>query len=121
MFVADSNYETDHRLGRGLRKKKPVHLDSESSDEESEPNSNVNLKRRKTMKKLDTCTSKKYKSATAMKAPPSVPLCLRPKLTSPETNYINDKIILSKVSMNIDRPEIFLPHEKFHNRDARAH
>lgn len=29
MFIADSNYETDTQLGRGLRKKrKPLHLDS---------------------------------------------------------------------------------------------
>ncbi|XP_028044716.2 uncharacterized protein LOC114253877 [Monomorium pharaonis] len=71
MFISDSNYETDNQLKRGLRKKrKPVHLNSESSDKESEPvDENLNKKRKKMVKKDNTWIKTSNNSKLALKAP----------------------------------------------------
>jgi len=64
-YIDDSNYETDKQLGRGMRKeKRPNHLDSESSDKESEPEIDLSTsKKTKIVKKyLDNCNTLKKTS-----------------------------------------------------------
>lgn len=89
MYIDDSNYETDKQLGRGFRKKrKPDHLDSsESSDKEFQSKVDLNDKRNKMIKKSNSYNTQKKtskKCKTSIKAPPSVPLPEKRRL-SPET------------------------------------
>lgn len=108
MFIANSNYETDIQLGRGFRRKrKPGHLDSESSDKESEESDlNIDIKRKKRIQKSDTLDSWKKisnKSKTAIKAPPRVPLLLLEELKlSP------DKITRQHIPQLIKQPTFSL-------------
>lgn len=89
MYIDDSNYKTDKQLGRGFRKKrKPDHLDSsESSDKEFQSKVDLNDKRNKMIKKSNSYNTQKKtskKCKTSIKAPPSVPLPEKRRL-SPET------------------------------------